>query len=202
MTRANATSWDVRRTLAAVAVSATLLISAGTFEQARADTAPAPGTSATVSADGLPTWQINGVVWSQVVVGNTVYATGSFSKARPAGVAAGGVGEIAAGNLFAYDITTGNRVAFSHSLNAQGLAVAASPDGSRIYIGGDFTSVDGLPRGHIAAFDTATGAVVTSFAPNVSNEVRALAATNSTVFIGGGYGSVNGATAYIHSCGV
>jgi hypothetical protein len=194
MTRAKAGWWEARRTLAAMAVSATLLISAGTFEQARADTAPAPGTSATVSADGLPTWQINGVVWSQAVVGNTVYATGSFTKARPAGVAAGGVGEIDARNVFAYDITTGNRVAFSHSLNAQGLAVAASPDGSRIYVGGDFTAVDGLSRGHVAAFDRATGAVVASFAPNVSSEVRALAATNSTVFIGGGYASVNGAT--------
>jgi hypothetical protein len=163
-----------------MAVSALLLVSVGTSPVALADTAPAPGTAATVSADGLPTWQINGVVWSQAVVGNTVYATGSFTKARPAGVAAGGAGEIDALNVFAYDITTGNPVAFSHSLNAQGLAVAASPDGSRIYIGGDFTSVDGLPRGHVAAFDTATGALVASFAPNVSNEVRALAATNST----------------------
>jgi PKD repeat protein len=194
MTRAKAGRWGARRTLAAMAVSALLLVSVGTSPVALADTAPAPGTAATVSADGLPTWQINGVVWSQAVVGNTVYATGSFTKARPAGVAAGGAGEIDALNVFAYDITTGNPVAFSHSLNAQGLAVAASPDGSRIYIGGDFTSVDGLPRGHVAAFDTATGALVASFAPNVSNEVRALAATNSTVFIGGGYGNVNGVT--------
>jgi PKD repeat protein len=194
MTHAKAGRWGGRRTLAAMAVSALLLLNAGTSKVALADTAPAPGTLATVSADGLPTWQINGVVWSQTVVGNTVYATGSFTKARPAGVAAGGAGEIDALNVFAYDITTGNRVAFSHSLNAQGLAVAASPDGSRVYIGGDFTSVDGMPRGHVAAFDTATGAVVASFAPSVSNQVRALAATNSTVFIGGGYGSVNGAT--------
>ena len=54
----------------------------------------AAGTPATVSADALPTWQINGVVWSQAVVGNTVYVTGSFTKARPPGVAAGGAGEV------------------------------------------------------------------------------------------------------------
>ncbi len=77
---------------------------------AQADTAPAAGTPATVSADALPTWQVNGVVWSQVLVGNTVYATGSFSKARPPGVAAGGAGEINAQNIFAYDILTGNRL--------------------------------------------------------------------------------------------
>src|SRR5687768_6610035 len=56
---------------------------------ARADTAPPTGTPATVSADVLPTVQINGVVWAQVIVGNTVYATGEFTRARPAGAAAG-----------------------------------------------------------------------------------------------------------------
>ena len=57
---------------------------------ARAETSPAVGQPLTVSADGLPTWQINGVVWSQAVVGNTVYVAGNFTRARPPGVAAGG----------------------------------------------------------------------------------------------------------------
>ena len=34
---------------------------------------------------------------------------------------------------------------------------ALSPDGSRVYVGGDFTSVDGVAHAHLAAFDTATG---------------------------------------------
>ena len=42
-----------------------------------ADTAPAnpadPATPVTVSADALPTVQIDGVVWSQAIIGNTVY---------------------------------------------------------------------------------------------------------------------------------
>ena len=91
---------------------------------AHADTQPPPGLPTTVSADALPTWQVNGVVWSQVTVGNVVYATGSFTKARPPGTAPGDPAEIAAGNIFAFDIRTGNAVTgFSHSLNAQGLAI-------------------------------------------------------------------------------
>jgi hypothetical protein len=160
---------------------------------AHADTAPAAGTPATVSADVLPTWQVNGVVWSTVTVGNTVYATGEFSAARPPGVAAGGAGEVAAGNIFAFDITTGNRVAtFNHTLNAQGLTLARSPDGSRIYVGGDFTSVDGVARNRIAAFNTATGALVTAFYPRPYSQVAAIAATNSTVYYGGTFNSVGG----------
>jgi hypothetical protein len=184
------------RILTAFAASAALALGTlGAAGPAVADTRPPAGTPATVSADALPTWQINGVVWSQVVVGNTVYVTGSFTKARPPGVAAGGAGEVDALNIFAYDITTGNRVStFSHSLNAQGRFITAAPDGSRVYVGGDFTAVDGAPRGHVAAFSTSTGLLVTTFAPNVSGQVRALAVSGTTVFIGGSYASVNGAT--------
>lgn len=183
-----------RLLLAAMTALALAFAGAGGPEVARADTAPPAGTPPTVSADGLPTWQINGVVWSQAVVGSTVYATGSFTRARPPGIAPGGVGEVVANNIFAYDINTGARVSsFSHSLNAQGLVVTASPDRSRIYVGGDFTTVDGKTRGHVAAFDAVTGALDASFQPSVAGKVRALTASSSTLFVGGSYGSVNGA---------
>lgn len=187
----------LRRSSAVLVATALALAGFGAVAPApaHADTTPAEGLPATVSADALPTWQVNGVVWSQVVVGTTVYATGSFTKARPPGVAAGGAGEVDAGNIFAYDIRTGNRVStFAHTLNGQGRAITASPSGDRVYVGGDFTTVDNLSRGHVAAFSTSNGALDTAFAPNVSNQVRALAASPSTVYIGGSYGAVNGAT--------
>lgn len=183
----------VKRARALAALGAVLVLGLWEPQVAQADTAPPTGVVPTVSADGLPTWQVNGVVWSQVVVGNTVYATGSFTAARPPGVAAGGAGQVPSGNLFAYDITTGNPVStFHHSLNAQGMTVSAAPDGSRVYVGGDFTTVDGIARQHVAAFDTATGALSTSFAPNVNGQVRAIAATASTVYVGGAFQSAAG----------
>src|ERR1700679_3134944 len=51
------------------------------------------------TADALPAAQIDGVVWAQAIVGNSVYAGGSFKTARPAGVAAGGPGTVARPNL-------------------------------------------------------------------------------------------------------
>jgi len=165
-----------------------LVVAPSAVQVASADTAPAPGVPATVTADALPTWQVNGVVWSQVVVGNTVYATGSFATARPPGVAVGGAGEIPVANLFAYDIRTGERVpGFSHSLNAQGLVIHATADGSRLYVGGDFTAVDGQPRGHIAAFDTATGALVPGFAPSLDGTVKAITTSGTWVYAGGAF---------------
>lgn len=187
-------AWRRRIVLLVVAamLGATLsvLLSTGT---AAADTRPDPGVVATASAKSLPTWQINGVGWSQVVVGNTVYVTGNFTTARPPGVAVGGAGQVNVGHLLAYDIRTGNRIgSFNHVLNAQGRGIAASPDGSRIYVVGDFTSVDGIGRGHIAAFDTASGSLVPNFAPNVNGAVRAVTATNGAVYFGGSFSSVNG----------
>jgi PKD repeat protein len=159
---------------------------------AAADTSPPVGTPATVSADALPTWQVNGVVWRQVIVGNTVYATGNFTQARPPGVAVGGAGSVAANSIFAYDITTGARVSsFSHSLNGQGLDITRSPDGSRVYVVGDFTTVDGVAHSHIAAFNTATGALDNTFSPSLSNTTEAVTASNTTVWVGGNFFKAN-----------
>ncbi|WP_051684390.1 PKD domain-containing protein [Blastococcus sp. URHD0036] len=161
---------------------------------ASADTAPAPGLPTTVAADRLPTVQVNGVVWAMVTVGNTVYATGSFTQARPAGAAAG-TSQTPRGNLLAFDLTTGVlNTSFNHTLNGQGRTIVASPDGSRVYVGGDFTTVDGVARGHVAAFSTATGALVTGFAPTSNRPILALAATATTVYAGGDFTTAGGQT--------
>jgi PKD repeat protein len=169
-----------------------LLLAAGSLVlltgTARADSAPptvSPASPATVAADALPTVQISGVAWAQVVVGDTVYVGGSFTTARPAGAPAG-TQETPRANLLAYDIRTGELVAsFAHDLDGQVLALAASPDGTRVYAAGDFTTVDGQTRRRVAAFDTASGALVPSFAPAVQSQVRALAVTADTVYLGG-----------------
>lgn len=156
-----------------------------------ADSQPAdpndPATPTTVTADALPTVQINGVVWAQGVAGNRVYAGGNFSNARPAGSPAGS-NTVARSHLLAYDLQTGVLVSsFAPTLNAQVTSVAVSPNGSRVYVGGDFTTVNGQTRRRIAAFDAATGALITSFAPPVNGSVDAIVATNTTVYAGGSF---------------
>ena len=163
---------------------------------ARADTKPVneadPATPVTVSADPLPTVQMNGVAWSQVVVGNTVYVGGEFTQARPAGAALG-TNETPRANLLAYDIRTGNLLSsWVADTNGPVYAVAASPDGSRIYAGGAFTEVNGVTRNRIVALNPTTGAVVTSFAPRATSRVSTIAATNSRVYFGGYFTSVSG----------
>ena len=145
-----------------------------------------------VTADALPTVQIDGVVWSVAVVGNTVYAGGSFANARPAG-AAPGTNLTPRSNLLSYNLSTGVlNTSFAPSLNAQAEVVTASPDGSRIYVGGSFTTADGQQRDRIAAYSTSTGQLISSFAPNLDATVNAITATNTTVYVGGNFSTANG----------
>lgn len=163
---------------------------------ASADSAPAdpadPKTPPTVSIDVLPTVQHNGVAWNQLVLGNTVYVVGSFTRARPPGAAAG-QSEVVRNNVLAYDLATGAlKNAFNPNLNGQAYAVAASPDGSRVYLGGEFTTVGGVARSRVAAVDPTSGALIGAFAARTDGTVRALAATTGSVFIGGSFSAVNG----------
>ena len=165
-----------------------------TAPTAIADTAPEnpadPTTPTTVSADAAPTVQINGVVWSQVVVGSTVYAGGSFTSARPAG-AAPGQQQTTRNNLLAYNINTGALITtFNPNLNGQVRSLALSPDGTRLYAGGDFTTVGGATRRRIAAFNAQTGALLNNFQPSMGYIVRAITATNTRVYAGGNFGAV------------
>jgi len=148
-------------------------------------------TAASFTADALPTVQIDGVAWSEAIVGNTVYVGGSFANARPAG-SAPGQNQTPRGNLLAFDVRTGNLITtFAPNVNAQVTDVTASPDGSRVYIAGSFTQVDGQSRNRIAAYSTATGQLL-SWAPYVDATVNALIATNSTVYVGGIFSNANG----------
>jgi PKD repeat protein len=151
---------------------------------------------ASVSADALPTVQIDGIVWKQVIVGNTVYVGGEFQNARPAG-AAPGTNLVPRTNLLAYNLTTGALItSFNHTLNGNVTDLAASPDGTRLYAVGGFTTVDGVARNRIVAFNLPTGTLNTSFAPSPNGNTKAVAATNTTVYFGGWFGGVNGATRY------
>ena len=145
-----------------------------------------------VSADVLPTTQVDGVVWSIAASSTVAYAGGQFTKARPSGAAAG-VNTVSRNNLLAFDITTGALItSFAPDLNAQVKTVALSPDGSRLYVGGSFTKANGVTRNRIAAYNTATGALVTEFSPSMQYTVNTIAVTNTAVYVGGEFTSANG----------
>ncbi|KRB37165.1 PKD domain-containing protein [Microbacterium sp. Root180] len=179
-----------------------VLIAAGLVATVADPAAAAPGpapieqrNAQTVTADPLPTVQIDsGIVWAQVVAGSTVYAGGSFSNARPAGTSAG-QSLMPRSNILAYNINTGVATSFAPTINGTVKALAVSPDGSRLYVGGSFNQVNGLTRWNFAVFDTSTGALLETVKPAIGGSyINAIVATNSTVYVGGLIGAAGGVT--------
>ncbi|MGO7983740.1 hypothetical protein ACC691_38510, partial [Rhizobium johnstonii] len=70
--------------------------------------------------------------------------------------------------------------------------MAVSPDGTRLYVVGNFTTVAGVSHQRIVAFDTASGAVIPSFAASANAIVYAVAASNTTVYFAGSFTSATG----------
>ena len=173
------------RLLSGVCAAAVAVLTLSPAAPAGADTAPLAPTPPTVSADLLPAPQIDGVAWAQVVSGNRVYVAGRFSTARPFG-AAPGVGTVARANLLAYDLTTGALVSsWAPRLNGQGLGLAVSPDGTRVYVTGEFTQVNGVARYRVAALSASTGALVSTWRPSLNYRARPIVVTADTVYVGG-----------------
>ena len=156
---------------------------------------PAPvgasGTPATVSADALPTAQVNGIVWDQVIVGDIVYAVGKFSAVRPAGSPAG-QNESPRGNAMAYNINTGEILDWAPTTDESIHAIAASADGQTLYIGGDFTQLNGQTVWRIAAVKAADGQR-SPLGAAASHSVKALSvsADGSTLYMGGAFTQIN-----------
>ncbi|MEU9300884.1 DNRLRE domain-containing protein [Streptomyces sp. NPDC048269] len=165
-------------------------IGLGLVQQAAAVTPPVAFT-----ADALPTWQPNGVVWALAEAGGKVFVGGTFSAVRPPEGAAGSAQP--AVNFAALDAATGAPTSCQLSFTVGGgtatvRALTLSPDKQTLYAGGYFGAVNGTPVSSLAAIDVASCTVKSAFRPAFAATVRALAVTGDTVYAGGDFLSVAG----------
>jgi chitodextrinase len=182
---------SLRKTAAAVMSIA--LMSAGL---AVVTATPASATpDGPLSAVRSSMWQTNGDTDTLAAGGGVLYAGGRFTRVRPPGAAAG-TQETARTYLAAFSTSTGALVTgFNVTLNGRVRAVRLSPDGTRLYIGGDFTTVNGVARTRFAAVNPTTGALITGFTANANGVVTTIAAGSNAVYVGGDFTTINGATA-------
>jgi hypothetical protein len=138
-------------------------------------------------------WTIRGKVYAQAYLGNTMFAGGTFKViAGPAGIK----GDVK--NIAAIDMTTGAWISsfgatVENTLGAVKVsALAVSPDGSTLYIGGTFDTVDGEPHANFAAVDTTTGANDSAVTIGANKAVDAIVAGPNLVYFGGAFTSVAG----------
>jgi hypothetical protein len=146
-------------------------------------------------ADGslVGTWNVpvNKPVRDLLLVGNTLYLVGDFTK----------VHNTTRNRAAAVDATTGALLpSFNPNLTNPGAgvkayAVAINPSGTRLYVGGNFTVVGGIPRSFLAEVNPATGALQGPAFAQLSALVLDLSVTDSQVFAGVD-GGMNSAAAW------
>ncbi|MCX5375755.1 LamG-like jellyroll fold domain-containing protein [Streptomyces sp. NBC_00091] len=189
----------MRRSRGLTAALALSLAGAGTgmglvlMPEASAITPPVAFT-----ADELPTWQPNGVVFAMDQANGTVFAGGTFSAVRPPDGAGSGT-EQEAVNFVALDAATGNptscKLAFTvGDGTATVRALAVSKDKKTLYAGGYFGAVNGTPVSSLAAIDIESCTPKASFHPGVPATVRALDVTDDTLYVAGDFTAVEGQT--------
>jgi len=127
-------------------------------------------------------------VYALAVSGNDLYIGGKFT-------AVDGTPRL---NLAAVDLTTGaldpavdHRIGVDTTDPILGMLAA----GGKVYVAGYFTSVDGLARSHLAAFD-ADGSLDPAWRPRTAGRARALTTTcdGSSIIVGGYFRTAAGST--------
>ncbi len=180
----------VKVLLGAVVLAAIMLATAGMAWAQEASASP------TLSPIPDETWQTNGKVYSIVRHGGYVYVGGKFTRVvAPSGESFG------ATNLARFDAATGAgdkgwtpKVTGADMTKVNVYALAAA--GDNIWVGGKFEAVAGVGRLNLAAVSADTGVVD----PNVdsvvgtatSSGVRTMVASDTKVYVGGGFGKVDG----------
>ena len=152
--------------------------------------AAAQGQVTLASPQVLPTPQIDGIVWDQAVVGNVVYVVGEFNNARPFG-AADGENESPRYNAMAFDITTGALLDWAPKVNGKISSVTASADGSTIYLGGNFTSVNDETVYRVAAVDATGKRKPLGASANGAVMDLELSPDGSTLYLAGSFTQLN-----------
>ena len=118
-------------------------------------------------------------------IGNRVYVVGTFNSVQNS--PSNGSNTVNQRYVTAFNINTGLvDTTFRPTFAGGGVTeIAASPDGTKLFVVGRFNTVNGITRRKIASIDPITGATVTGFSANAEAAATAVAATNDTVYVGG-----------------
>lgn len=175
-------------TLASVStLSAALVVGTGATA-ARAVQATQPIVVSTLAAAYTPSVN-DGVVYAIGQSGSTVFLGGSFTSVTPYGSSTPQTQNY----ITAFTAGTGQMVtSFAPQLNGKVKTIIAGPTPGTVYVGGAFTTVDGV-NARLALLDATTGAIVAGWkTPPMSAVVNKLVLANGQLFVGGYFTTVNG----------
>jgi hypothetical protein len=150
-----------------------------------------PPPDGVVSSSPLSFPTTNGNVFAMTQIGHVLYLGGDFTTVTV------GNRTVNASRVAAIDLRTNNLLSgFSASPNGAVRAMVAAPDRSGLFLGGSFSTVNGVGRLHVAEVVPTTGALMTSWSASttgaVDGDVWAMVASSDRVYLGGDFTAVNG----------
>jgi hypothetical protein len=155
----------------------------GSFSQVGPYTGSAVVTNPTTGVVDAAMPKVNGSVYSVAPDGSGGWYIGGYFT---------GVDTVKISNLV--HIKADKTVDRNWKPNPDSSPSALTLSGTTLYVGGYFTTIAGVPRQHIAAFDVTTGNLST-WNPGANDGVQAIAVDASTglVYAGGYFGTIGGA---------
>ena len=181
---------EVRTALGMVALAAGLLVISPLFASeaaAEIDDGPTTFWGVDTLLSGTQNDSLRSYVFAMEQVGDRVYVGGRFGDVTNEG------NRYPQRYLAAFDATTGVWIdTFVPALNGSVNALQASPDGSRLFVGGDFTTVNGQPAPALVVLDPSTGAIDTSWSGTLtgSTVVRDFDVQGPWLYVAGGFNGV------------
>ncbi|MEU8798006.1 PKD domain-containing protein [Spirillospora sp. NPDC048819] len=153
-----------------------------------------PGHGRVVSdnpADHTPQ-VLDGAVKSIVKIGGKIYVGGSFTQVKEPGA---GRPTLTRNRVFAFDAATGAiDPNFTPSLNkGEASVLLPAPDGQSLYIGGNFSEINGVRHFVLARINAQTGAPITAFQPQLDARVRDLRLAGGRLYVAGTFATAGGA---------
>ena len=128
------------------------------------------------------------LVWAMQPAGGKVYVGGEFTQLVPP---AGDNGPAVTRNhLAAFDVNSHALLPWDPDANGIVRSLALSADGTKLYVGGDFTKIGGVSAPKIALLDLASGKVVKTFKSLVKGRVFSIALSGNRLFVGGDFKQV------------
>ena len=133
----------------------------------------------------------NGVVYAIAQVGSQMLLGGSFTSVSPHATP----GTVYTHNYtFAFNATTGaiDNTGYLPVVNGEVDTIIPGPAANEAYIGGQFTTVNGVKE-RVALVNTLTGAIVPGWKPPAINaDIDKLVLRGGLLFVGGGFSTVGG----------
>ena len=139
--------------------------------------------------DWTPIIEDGGGVFGVATVGNVTVAGGSFTR-----VHARGGPTITRNNIVAFNSSGAISTSFVPNIATRVWDVIPAGDGQSVFVGGQFTNVNGLGgTNRIARINVNTGQVMTSFrSPGFDGKVMDLHLANGRLYVGGYFSTVGG----------